>query len=863
MTELASYIWGDYNTDRIPSSGFKEPKKRLIREWGTWIEGALLGTSVVGRVIHATRASLYADLAHAANTMAWVWNDPTTAYNGIYAKVGASGSGSWTRLTDLPYSFLAAQNDGDGTANAIEATTPSPIPDGNGRTLITLPIFATNTNTPVTVEFNEDGSPLTIKTSAGNDPVPGGLVAGMIVAGWKDGSTFRMLSDQASAAIQAAAEDAADRAEAAAVGIAITTCATRTELKALDPSLRKLAVLREAGREGTWVWRTGDYSAQIAADTAEGLYLKADSVAASAGAWVRVYDGSVLPTWFGATANAGSSQHTALQAWIDSGAEDLYLPPGIWRADSTLTCGHNVKLHGPGVLDFGYGTGQLLVTGAGLSALDPLSANVSRGGRALSWSSSQGLAARDIVVLYNPTDYSWGSRRTYYRDGAAFRVHSMSGNTANIYGQAVDPYVAASFACYKMSTVRATIDIGGFVAAGSGSVPPLYLKWCADSRVNRLRGHGGLYTICEIDQCFGVTVDLAAPINASPAAGDEYGVIVSNSTHVHFDGDASMATRHAIALGGRDNAGAIPCRYITVSGVTLCNGADGDDVGAADAHGNCDFVTYDNCTMLSGATVGGRNGALRNCTIFGMDSAHGDCINSAEFVGSGTFTLENCTLISEGNGASVGYINIVPLGPSGAGSPAQTSMRGDLNVVIRNLTVRTPNAISTSKLLTLRPANADYKTNLTMDGVVWIAPAGLAFVYAEDTTLSAMLSDGLSVDNVQGPSGTYLIYPTSDIAAVPTREMRQCGRASVTTAAATSVIASPVSYRYPYSRAPSGQCAISLTDGSASSQTAGQNAIPKLYAISNTQIRPAMLASANFTASVAVDLHWSAEVRGF
>jgi hypothetical protein len=314
MTELASYIWGDYNTDRIPSSGFKEPKKRLIREWGTWIEGALLGTSVVGRVIHATRASLYADLAHAANTMAWVWNDPTTAYNGIYAKVGASGSGSWTRLTDLPYSFLAAQNDGDGTANAIEATTPSPIPDGNGRTLITLPIFATNTNTPVTVEFNEDGSPLTIKTSAGNDPVPGGLVAGMIVAGWKDGSTFRMLSDQTSAAIQAAAEDAADRAEAAAAGIAITTCATRTELKALDPSLRKLAVLREAGREGTWVWRTGDYAAQIAADTAEGLYLKADSVAASAGAWVRVYDGAVRPTWFGAPANGVDDDRPALEA---------------------------------------------------------------------------------------------------------------------------------------------------------------------------------------------------------------------------------------------------------------------------------------------------------------------------------------------------------------------------------------------------------------------------------------------------------------------------------------------------------------------------------------------------------------------
>lgn len=315
MTELASYIWGDYNTDRIPSSGFKEPKKRLIREWGTWIEGALLGTSVVGRVIHATRTSLYADLAHAANTMAWVWNDPTTAYNGIYAKVGASGSGSWTRLTDLPYSFLAAQNDGDGTANAIEATTPSPIPDGNGRTLITLPIFATNTNTPVTVEFNEDGSPLTIKTSAGNDPVPGGLVAGMIVAGWKDGGTFRMLSDQASAAIQAAAEDAADRAEAAAVGIAFAVCTSRAAIKALDTSLRQAAVLRESGRSGLWLWTLGDYSAHVGYDTAEGLYMAADGVPATTGAWVRSYTGPALSSWFGVSSGA-TDNSAALSAWL-------------------------------------------------------------------------------------------------------------------------------------------------------------------------------------------------------------------------------------------------------------------------------------------------------------------------------------------------------------------------------------------------------------------------------------------------------------------------------------------------------------------------------------------------------------------
>lgn len=48
-----------------------------------------------GLVGKATRADLYADLAHADGTIAYVTNDPTAAYNGVYRKSGANGSGSW------------------------------------------------------------------------------------------------------------------------------------------------------------------------------------------------------------------------------------------------------------------------------------------------------------------------------------------------------------------------------------------------------------------------------------------------------------------------------------------------------------------------------------------------------------------------------------------------------------------------------------------------------------------------------------------------------------------------------------------------------------------------------------------------
>ena len=81
-----------------------------------------------------------------------------------------------------------------------------------------LPINVTNTASPATVSLN-GGAALPIITNSGNNVVVGGLVAGMVVAGYIFAGKFRLLSDQASAAIVAAAEDAADRAEAAAAGV--------------------------------------------------------------------------------------------------------------------------------------------------------------------------------------------------------------------------------------------------------------------------------------------------------------------------------------------------------------------------------------------------------------------------------------------------------------------------------------------------------------------------------------------------------------------------------------------------------------------------------------------------------------------
>lgn len=150
---------------------------------------------------------------------------------------------------------------------------------------------------------------------------------------------------QENAAIAQAAADVASAAEELILSYVPNAFPpTRTELKALATALTTAAYLRESGREGQWLWRTGDYSALIAADTSEALYVKANAVAATAGAWVRQRHNLELNVmWFGAKGDfdgtTGTDNKVAFQAAWDLakivGAGRIIIPPGRWKIGST------------------------------------------------------------------------------------------------------------------------------------------------------------------------------------------------------------------------------------------------------------------------------------------------------------------------------------------------------------------------------------------------------------------------------------------------------------------------------------------------------------------------------------------------
>jgi len=71
-----------------------------------------------------------------------------------------------------------------------------------------------------------------------------------------------------------------------AVAVSIATVSNLTALKALSTATYGHAVQDDNGFR--WNWTAGDYATEIAADTDQNTYAKADAIAAASGAWVRV-----------------------------------------------------------------------------------------------------------------------------------------------------------------------------------------------------------------------------------------------------------------------------------------------------------------------------------------------------------------------------------------------------------------------------------------------------------------------------------------------------------------------------------------------------------------------------------------------
>lgn len=557
-----------------------------------------------------------------------------------------------------------------------------------------------------------------------------------------------------------------------------------------------------------------------------------------------------------ATSLADSIDWAAMVAAFNSGSPHVHAPGGhyVFNKGHTVN-GRNIYLtgdFGSTRFDFSQSTTGLLLAGS-LTQIQELGANIGIGAKQITFASAPSLVAGDVFCVYNPTDGSWLANRAPYRAGEFFRAHSVNAAVVNIYGNSTSNYLVADVDVYRINGISVKVENIQFVPPNAGSVPPVKVQMGVGVRImDCFASTGGNYTGIEVERCYDVTFGSVTSLNNSAYVNDEYGITISNSQKVNVIGGGNSATRHAVAIGGGDFPCGVTCRQILVYGTTLEN--YGPDIGAADTHGNCDQVTYDNCILRNGANMAGRDITYRNCLIYGVSNVSGECIYGSEIVG-GTFTIENCRLVSQGNGAQIAYINLTP----------SNTMKNYMKVIVRNVTIEAPGS-ATAKMLALRGRNMSFSTSIIIDGMHCEVPQGMAFLYADDDTLTVLPTNYLIVDNVYGPAGMYLIYPTSDVSsdAVKRREMRQASYQDVSTVSGqvSAISTSSSDFRYPYSKMPSVRTGLSLPAGGGVTTIGGQAPVVVVNTLSSTSIRMAIVAgAAAFNAAVTARLHWESSIN--
>lgn len=397
--------------DPVDAAG--NPRKVIngeVQVWSTEVERAIYYAMVSGNLAYATKADLDADLAHDDGTVAWVVAD-TAALNGIYVKSGASGSGSWTKERNLP---TGPQGDIGGVAYRFDAGTADADP-GTGLIRANKADLSAATELYVSKSnrYGDDLSAFLATLADSTSTHKGYLIltapdsetqAAFSVSGLTDASGYvklAVLSEGGATAFSDAERliflfsrtgNAGDLngVNPGATGLALLETNTpaeaqavigatgvvpvddRATLKALDTTKDTTAYLKEAGREDIFDWRVGDYSTEIAADTQEGIYIKADGVAATAGAWVRRggwHVEGVNPLWFGVVADGVTDDTAAFQTTIDaaiwSRAYRVKLPGNDIRLTSTINIYGAVNIQGVGVQTHTGSIGELNPRGRG------------------------------------------------------------------------------------------------------------------------------------------------------------------------------------------------------------------------------------------------------------------------------------------------------------------------------------------------------------------------------------------------------------------------------------------------------------------------------------------------------------------
>lgn len=832
MTATASTIFRDFVMDGIPSSGANKPAKAAIRAWGTWLEGLYAAAQAGGGLAYETKADMDADLAHDANQVAWVMEDTTVANNGIYQKVGASGSGSWSRLGDLPYSIVSATNSGAGTANAVLATSSIPVSTVAYSQLISVPFTAANTGA-MTLSINGETA-RDLVTNTGAAITSGYIKAGMAALVQLDtNGDYRLFSygdasaiQTAAEAAQAAAEQAKLDAQAAAAGVNLPTLTSADKYKQL--------VVKS---DGSGYDAVSDHLNCAQLGALPGIGTQDANMAAA----------------ISAAASAGLA---------------LFIPAGTYaftkQVDFSALIGGKIILGGEVIFDFTGATAIadfpdfacILIDGDPLAALPDFASNQDKYNSGVTFATDPGLVEGDRFCIFNPTTSSWSGFRPVYYAGEFCQVADGSGGTlVRLYGALFDTYLASAVDIYKhpnkpISITGGHLTIKEPTAAALIGVAGFRANRIVDSDFSAIRptrsGNAGMV----INQCVGITGSgynvRQQLVNAN---GTSYGVVFANSQDCVMDG-IFEGGRHAVAHGGYDGVGSVPCRDIHVSGIVR-NGPDAPrGIGAYNTHGNCEYCSFTGL-MDGGASLNGDHITIKG-EIRIKASQQGVAIYFGEMLGT-SFDCSGVKIHATGDpSVSPAFSGTIDIGGSNTTALTSDTKRGGV-LNFDGMVIDAPNTRFPFNI-----ANRGYtgieKITISMRGTTWRATDADDPIFLFLQTVSGNDIDYLNIEGLNNEAGGRWSIP----AGTKVKGFSISGQATITPSASNTSATVNISFKAPKTPVVNHVLSSALSVG-------GKRVVTytTAEAISGATLGVATSDSAVFSSTSAAALNWTATLDEF
>lgn len=412
--------------------------------------------------------------------------------------------------------------------------------------------------------------------------------------------------------------------------------------------------------------------------------------AGSSGYWVRQYSGAVNVKWFGAVGDGVTDDTAAIQSALAT-SNNIFIPEGTYKCTDTLVLPKDITLEGTSgtVLDFNHtetvvtNQSHIETVDVGLTALPALSSAISEFNRELPFVSAHNLSVGDIIVIYDPNDYSWAKDRTYYHKGERGKVATIDTSTSvSLDGVIYDSYTTG-VEMYKHSNTN-KVTIRNLTILGKPSETDVYigltLTRVNDSVIDNLSSTGASYTALAINQSYDVSVTNSNfNDDYSSIFGGDYGIVSGNSQNIYVSNSYMSAGRHSFTTGGSSGVGCVVNYNILVNNCTLKSRGGAE---AADHHNNTAYSGFRNCTINGAAVIAGKHCFLEdNIIVESNYETDNDILVFVICCPSMSHTIRNNTLLTNKDRDDVNQNPIITtLITSGSNGSYSTDYGGTLDI---------------------------------------------------------------------------------------------------------------------------------------------------------------------------------------